>query len=209
MSEQLEFLTKHGSESQILMLLTTIRVDVSKQENDFQYLIPSYDCSYINFKASGIKSALNDLGSVEIKSVPCSIEHIPSKHAQAQIPPEYEKMPTKFKLKNNFSVPLPTGQISSIGVTNDSRLLLCYSGDKSKALSVWSETGDHIQDCVLAGPAWGIAIIPGTNDAVLTLPRMKSIQFVNIDSMVPGKVMKVPKKSYGITVIKNITLLLN
>ncbi|CAG2252369.1 unnamed protein product [Mytilus edulis] len=92
LSEQLEFLTKHGSESQILMLLNTIRVDISKQENDFQNLIPSYECSDVSFKASGIKSALKSLGSMK-KSVPCSIEHKPSKHAQAQVPPECVKMP--------------------------------------------------------------------------------------------------------------------
>ncbi|CAG2206096.1 unnamed protein product [Mytilus edulis] len=206
-SEQLEFLTKHGSESQILMLLNTIRVDIAKQENEFQNLIPAYECIDFNFKASGIKSALNSLGSLEIKAVPCSIAHKPSKHTQAQIPPDYDKMPTKFKLKNEFKVPYSNGRISSMVVTNDNRLLLCYSGDQRKSLSIWSETGDHIQDCVLAGTAWGITFIPGTNEAVVTLPSLHSIQFVNIASMVPGKVMKVPDKFYGVTVIKEMLVM--
>ncbi|CAG2206098.1 unnamed protein product [Mytilus edulis] len=206
-SEQFEFLTKHGSESQILMLLNTIRVDIAKQENEFQNLIPAYECIDFNFKASGIKSALNSLGSLEIKAVPCSIAHKPSKHTQAQIPPDYDKMPTKFKLKNEFKVPYSNGRIASMVVTNDNRLLLCFSGDKSKALSIWSETGDHIQDCALAGTAWGIAIIPGTNEAVVTLPSLHSIQFVNIASMVPGKVMKVPDQCFGVTVIKDMIVL--
>ncbi|XP_052080155.1 uncharacterized protein LOC127718219 [Mytilus californianus] len=204
MSKQLEFLTKNGSESQILMLLNTIRVDVSKQENEFQNLIPSFDCSNIIFKASGIKSVLISLGSVEIQSVPCSIAHKPSKHAQAQIPTEYGKMLTKFKLKNEFKVPYSNGNVASIVVTNDNRLLLCYFGDKSKALSKWSETGDHIQDCKLAAPAWGIANIPGSNVAVVTLPLIKSVQFVNMTSMVPGKAMKVPDECHGVTVIKDM-----
>ncbi|XP_052080154.1 E3 ubiquitin-protein ligase Midline-1-like [Mytilus californianus] len=207
LSEQLEFLTKHGSESQILMLLKTIRVDISKQENDFQNLVPSYVCIDVNFKASGIKSALNSLGSMEIKYVPCLITLKPSKHAQAQIPQEYEKMPTKFKLKNEFKLPYINGRISSIVVPNDNRLLLCYWGDKSKALSIWFDTGDHIQECALAGAAWGIAIIQGTNEAVVTLPSIDSIQFVNITSMFPGKVMEVPDKPYGVTIVKNMIVL--
>ncbi|XP_071150435.1 uncharacterized protein [Mytilus edulis] len=202
-SEQLEYLTKHGSESQILMLLNTIRVDISKQENDFQNLIPSYECIDVNFKASRIKTALNSLGSVEITSVPCSIEHKPSKHTQAQIPPDYEKMPTKFKLKNRFKVHYYDGITPSMVVTNNDNLLLCYTGDKSSALSLWSEMGDHVQDYSLAGVAWGFVIIPGTNEAVVTLPYMSSIQFVNITSMVPRKEMKVPDSCYGITVIKD------
>ncbi|CAG2206099.1 unnamed protein product [Mytilus edulis] len=68
-SEQLEFLIKHGSESQILMLLNTVRVDISKQENDFQNLIPSYECIDVNFKASRIKSALNSLDRTSRLSV--------------------------------------------------------------------------------------------------------------------------------------------
>ncbi|XP_052080156.1 uncharacterized protein LOC127718220 [Mytilus californianus] len=206
-SEQLEFLTNHGSESQILMLLNTIRVDISKQESDFKNLVPSYECVDVEFKASGIKTALNSLGSVEIKSVPCSITHKPSKHTQAQIPPEYAKMPTKFKLKNEFKVSCFDGRIGNMIVTNDDRLLLCYMGDKSKALSIWSGAGDHIKDCKLATPAWGIAIIPGTNEAVVTLPSINSIQFVNITSMVPGTVMKVHGQSFGITIVKNMIVL--
>ncbi|VDI72363.1 Hypothetical predicted protein [Mytilus galloprovincialis] len=206
-SAQLECLTKHGSESQILMLLNTIRVDISKQENDFQNLIPSYECLDLNFKASEIKSALNSLGSVEIISVPCYITHKPKKYDQAQIQQKYEKMPTKFKLKTDLQVPHSNGRISSIVVTNDNKLLLCKQGDKSKALSLWSDTGDHIQDCALAGTASGIAMIPGTNEAVVTLPNIGSIQFVNITSMVPGKSMKVPDKCYGVTIIKEMIVL--
>ncbi|CAC5377881.1 unnamed protein product [Mytilus coruscus] len=187
--------------------IDAIRVDISKQESDFQNLIPSYECINVNFKASKIKSALNSLGSMEITSVPCSITYNPSKHAQAQIPAEYEKMPTKFKLNNHVKLPYPNVGTASIVVTNDNRLLLCYSEDKSKSLSVWSETGDHIQNCVLAGTAWGIAIIPGTNEVVVTLPSIKSIQFVNITSLVPGKAMKVPDKCYGVTVIKEMIVL--
>ncbi|XP_071150433.1 E3 ubiquitin-protein ligase TRIM71-like [Mytilus edulis] len=207
LSEQLEFLTKHGSEIQILMLLNTIRVDISKQENDFHNLVPSYECIDVSFKASGLKSALNSLGSVEIKSVPCSIEHKPSKRTQAQVPPAYEKMLTKFKLKTEFRVPYSQGKISSMVVTKDNRLLFCYTGDKSNALSIWSETGYHIQDCALAGTAWGIAMIPGTNEAVVTLPSLHSIQFVNIASMVPGKIIEVPDKCYGVAVIKDMIVL--
>ncbi|CAC5377168.1 unnamed protein product [Mytilus coruscus] len=116
-------------------------------------------------------------------------------------------MPTKFKLKNEFRVPYIKGRIASIVVTNDSRLLLCYSGEKSKAISIWSETRDHIQVCKLAAPVWGIATIPGTNEAVVTLPSIDSVQFANIASMAPGKVMEVPDRSFGVTIVKNMIVL--
>ncbi|CAC5377879.1 unnamed protein product [Mytilus coruscus] len=206
MSEQLEILTTHGSEIQIMILLNTIRVDICKQENDFQDIIPSYECSEINFKASAIKSTLNSLGSVELKFVPCSIVHRPHKHAEAQIPSEYDKMPLKQKNKK-FDVPYRNGYIFSILVTNDNRLLLCFSGVKSKALSLWSKTGDHIQDCALTESAWGITMIPGTHEAVVTLPSINAVQFVDITSMIPGTVMKVPNTAYGVTVIKDILVL--
>ncbi|CAG2224322.1 unnamed protein product [Mytilus edulis] len=84
----------------------------------------------------------------------------------------------------------------------------CYViRETSKALLTWSENGDHIQNCSLAGTAWGIAIIRGTNEAVVTLPYIDSIQFVNITSMVPGKVINVSARCYGITVIKDMIVL--
>ena len=202
MSEQLDILTTHGSETQILLLLNTIRVDISKHDNDFQDVIPSYKCTEIYFKDSTIKSYLKSLGSVELKYDPCSLVYRPHKHAEAQIPFEYDKMPLKQKIKK-IDVPYRNGYIFNIVVMNDNRLLLCFSGVKSKALSLWSETGDHIQDCSLAESAWGISMIPGKHEAVVTLPSMKAVQFVDITSMIPGTVMKVPNTAYGVTVIKD------
>ncbi|CAG2224319.1 unnamed protein product [Mytilus edulis] len=82
-----------------------------------------------------------------------------------------------------------------------------FFGDKCRALSIWSGTGDHIQECTLADYAWGMAIIPGTNEAVVTLPLIKSVQFVNITSLVPGKVLKVSDRCQGVAVIKNMIIL--
>ncbi|CAG2224332.1 unnamed protein product [Mytilus edulis] len=113
-------------------------------------------------------------------------------------------MPTKFKLKTEFKVPYCYWRIASMFITNENRMLLCCSGNKSKALLEWSETGDHIQDCKLAAPVWGIAMIPGRNEAVVTLPDINSVQFVNIARMVPGKSMKVPDECHGVTVMKDM-----
>ncbi|CAG2206097.1 unnamed protein product [Mytilus edulis] len=57
------------------------------------------------------------------------------------------------------------------------------------------------------GVAWDIAIIPGSNEAVVTLPFIKSVQFVNITHMTQGKVTKVPDECYGVTVIKDMIVL--
>ncbi|CAG2224330.1 unnamed protein product [Mytilus edulis] len=202
MLEHLDILTTHGSEIQILMLLNTIRMDISKQENDFYDVIPSYRCTEIYFKDSTIKSYLKSLGSAELKYYPCSIVYRPHKHAEAQIPSKYDKIPLKQKNKK-IDVPYRNGYIFNIVVMNDNRLLLCFSGVKSKALSLWSETGDYIQDCALAESAWGIVWIQGTNEAIVTLPSIRSVQFVNIANMTSGKVMTVPDSCYGVTVIKN------
>lgn len=68
-------------------MLNTLTVNVSNQEDDFQNSISSYECSFINFKASGIMSAVNSLGSMELKKFrPSSIAYKISKQAQTQPP---------------------------------------------------------------------------------------------------------------------------
>ncbi|VDI25105.1 Hypothetical predicted protein [Mytilus galloprovincialis] len=102
-------------------------------------------------------------------------------------------MPLKQKIKKT-DVPYRNGYLFNIVVMDYNRLLLCFSGVKSKALSLWSETGDHIQDCALAESAWGIAMIPGTNEAIVTLPSINAVKFVDIISMVPDSVMNFPTR---------------
>ncbi|CAC5411469.1 unnamed protein product [Mytilus coruscus] len=67
-----------------------------------------------------------------------------------------------------------------------------------------TETGQHLQSCTVnEGTIWGIAIIPGTEEAFVTLPEKRSIQFFNITSFTLGRQIRLNVSPYGVTVVKD------
>jgi hypothetical protein len=86
-------------------------------------------------------------------------------------------------------------------LTADNRLLLCNT--KSRNLLAYSEHDDHLQDCLLFGETWDIAIIPGGKKTVVTLVSVPAIQFIDLCPIKPGRTLSLQNKCYGITVIKN------
>ena len=108
----------------------------------------------------------------------------------------------KFKYTNTIHIQHDKNvYISSLALTADNRLLLCNT--KSRKLLVYNEHCDHLQDCLLYGEPWDIAIIPGGKKAVVTLDSVPAIQFIDLCPIKPGRTLSLQNKCYGITVIKN------
>lgn len=84
-------------------------------------------------------------------------------------------------------------------ITDDNRLLLCtFNGTN---LLVYSDSGDYLQDCQLSSAVWDIAVIPGEDKAVATLPVQHSIQIIDIKTVSAGSIYPVPFACWGITII--------
>jgi hypothetical protein len=108
----------------------------------------------------------------------------------------------QFKYTNTIHVQHDINvYISSLALTEDNRLLLCNT--KSRNLLAYSEHDDHLQDCLLFGETWDIAIIPGGKKTVVTLVSVPAIQFIDLCPIKPGRTLSLQNKCYGITVIKN------
>ncbi|CAC5380560.1 unnamed protein product [Mytilus coruscus] len=66
-AEQFESVSKHGSESQIFMLIHNIKEELYCHANDFQKLLSSQKDLSVSFKESDLLSVAESFGSVEIK----------------------------------------------------------------------------------------------------------------------------------------------
>ncbi|CAC5374774.1 unnamed protein product [Mytilus coruscus] len=119
---------------------------------------------------------------------------------QAQTRTIPQKVPTKFEFEKKVN--LSEGRITCIAVTIDNKLLLC--NNETKQISLMTETGQHLQSCtVAAGRVWRIALIPGTDDAVITLPDNRFIQFFNITRFTLGRQVPANVSPYGVAVVKD------
>ncbi|CAG2249529.1 unnamed protein product [Mytilus edulis] len=73
--EQVDFFTKHGSESQLFIFLNTVKSDISRQAVSLQDLIPSLETNDIGFEPSNLISVMKTFGSVTKTSIPCSVKY--------------------------------------------------------------------------------------------------------------------------------------
>ncbi|XP_063425608.1 uncharacterized protein LOC134709370 [Mytilus trossulus] len=204
--EHINFLTKHGSESQMLILLNEVRSEMTKQSSNLQELILTQEMNGLDIEQVDFISSANSFGSVKRVSSPCSVSYHPPKHIQAQIQLTHEKVPTKFEFDKKIKI--PSGRISCVAVNDDNRVLLCndmHSNFNNNVISC-TETGDQIQACTIFHRVFGIAIVPHTEEAVISLANAKIIQFVNISSMIPGRQLQVTVKDIyinGIAVVRD------
>ncbi|XP_063427115.1 E3 ubiquitin-protein ligase TRIM71-like [Mytilus trossulus] len=202
MWQKVVFFTKHGSESQLFIHLNTIKPDVSKQAQSFQYLMSCLESNDMDFEATDFISVIKSFGSVKIKSSSCTVAYQPPKHLQAQTREIFSKVPSTFELEKK--VEIPAGRITGMVVTNDNKLILCKDGIDGNNVSMWTETGQHIKSCTADGRPFGIAIVPGTNEGVVTLSNAKSIQFINLTTVTTGRLIAIDVSCpNGVAVIRD------
>ncbi|XP_071162551.1 uncharacterized protein [Mytilus edulis] len=202
MLQQVDFFTKHGSESQLFIHLNTVKPDVTKQAQSFQELIPCLESYDIDFEATDLISVIRSFGSVKIKSSSCKVAYQFPKHMQAQTQDVRQKVPTKFELEKKVSILV--GRITCIAVTNDNKLLLCNDGIDKDKVSLWTETGHHIKSCTAAGRPFGIAVVTETDEAVVTLSNVRSMQFINLTTVTIGRQIDIDvSRPHGIAVIRD------
>ncbi|XP_052105992.1 uncharacterized protein LOC127738695 [Mytilus californianus] len=202
--EQINFLNKHGSESQLLILLNAVRTKITKQSTNLQELILSHEMNGLDFEKVDLTSAINSIGLVKHTSSPCSVSYQLPKHVQAQIQQTHGNVPTKFEFEKKINI--PSGRITCIAVTDDNRLLLCNDVHLKNNLMAYKETGTLVQTCTISSRIFGIAIIPHTEEAVVSLADVKIVQFVNIVSLMPGRQLRViieDSSMYGIAVVRD------
>ncbi|CAC5374772.1 unnamed protein product [Mytilus coruscus] len=201
MWQRVDFFTKHGSESQLFIHLNTVKPDVSKLAQSFQDLMPCLESNDMDFEATDLISVIKSFGSVKIKSSSCTVAYQPPKHMQAQTQ-EILQVPSKFDLEKK--VKIPAGRITCMVVTQDNKLILCNDEIVKNNLSLWTETGQHLKSCTADGRAFGIAIVPETDEAVVTFNNINNIQFISLTNLTPGRRIDIEApNTLGVAVIRD------
>ncbi|XP_076108918.1 uncharacterized protein LOC143076912 isoform X2 [Mytilus galloprovincialis] len=196
-TEQFESVSKHGSESQIFMLIYNVKEELNCSANDFQELMSAQKDVSLSFEVFDSQAIMKSFGSVEIKETSLDINYKPFKLQQAQFLKHQRKLPTKFELDVKFKV--AGSYLVGIGVTKDNRLFLCnWNGS---TLFVMSDKGKQLARVQMDGKQWGIAMEEDKNTAWVTLPDQQSVQAVDLDTMKKGRLIKLPCTCYGITII--------
>ena len=171
--QQLDFLTKNGSNQHMFLLLHRLLPILSKEDNNLEKILANLsDVNLVYDKPEHLLSGVKHLGTIRLKKEPCTIRFKHFKHMEAQEISVQSKPPKSFKF--GYRIDRTFHQVSSMVVDKDDNLILA---DKS-FLQMYSKDGKSVKECKLGGEAWDISYHKKSGRIVVALTS-NGIQFVD------------------------------
>ncbi|XP_063397147.1 uncharacterized protein LOC134681446 [Mytilus trossulus] len=198
--QELEFLNKHGSNNQMYLTLREQGKGVQDAIKRVQNMTLSYKQTALKLeKKSDIDIIC--IGSIEkVRTVSCT-QYSPVKLQQAQVKPVKDE--SKHTFKKEITEQLNVGRfISDVAVTADDKLILCDFSKGRGYIYVFKINQHNLTyKKIFSVPSepYGIAVLNGTNKAIVTMPLKSYVQFIDTNTLSLDKTIEVGKKCFGIT----------
>jgi sugar lactone lactonase YvrE len=171
--QQLDFLTKNGSNQHVFLLLHRLLPILSKEDNHLEKILANLsDVSLVYDQPEYLLSGVKHLGTIRLKKEPCTIKFKPFKHMEAQEISVQSKPPKSFKF--GYRIDRTFDKVSGMVVDKDDNLILA---DKS-FLRMCSKDGKSVKECELGGTAWDISYHKKSGRIVIAL-QSNGVQFVD------------------------------
>lgn len=200
-SKKIDQVSKYGLQKQLFVLINEYKLEINDLETKLQKILPTLMTRRIIFKPrEGIENTMTTLESTRVEELPYKADYKIPKIHQIQVPSLIPQMQLTFrfecKIKINRSDDI---LITKMGIKNDNRLLVCNNSETH--LLVYSVSGGYLQNCELSGRSRDIAVIPGTEKAVVTLPIDLAIQYVDIKTMKAGSLFPYRLVFRGVVIV--------
>jgi hypothetical protein len=171
--QQLDFLTKNGSNQHVFLLLHRLLPILSKEDNHLEEIVANLsDVSLVYDQPENVLSGVKHLGTIRLQKEPCTIRFKPFKHMEAQEISVQSKPPKSFKF--GYSIDRSFDNVTGMVVDKDNNLILA---DKS-FLRMYSKDGKYVKECELGGKAWDISYHKMSGRIVVAL-QSNGVQFVD------------------------------
>ena len=121
--QQLDFLTKNGSNNHVFLLLHRLLPILSKQDNHLEEIVANFsDVNLVYDQPENLLSGVKHLGTIRLKKEPCTIRFKPFKHMGPQEISVQSKPPKSFKL--SYRIEQTFGCVTGMVVDKDENLIL-------------------------------------------------------------------------------------
>ncbi|XP_063448473.1 uncharacterized protein LOC134728003 [Mytilus trossulus] len=196
---EMDFLSDHGSKNQLFIFLRQQVTNIHSAEVKIQQILSNsqeFDITFDEKKDGKLQS----LGSLSEYVQQCQVQYKPRKCQHAQI--KAEPMKNIIGFEQDTEVQLKTGEkyvLRDVSITHDNKLLLINNSSTYSKLYVYRDCKEYETEITFSSTPCCVAVIPGTDRAVITLHHEKSIQFINTTTMTKDNKVKVRFTCYGIT----------
>jgi hypothetical protein len=199
--QELEFVKDHGSNNQLFLTLRkqiTIIQKTDKKIHDMSSAINEIDMEFKEIKNVNIET----IGSLSQITRPCPIKYKSMKAQHQQV--EVDRSQTLTEFIKEGEVNLTRGvlyNLSDMAVTSDNKLLLCNYSDKK--VYIYKDYKTYEDEISFTSPPDCITVVPCTDKAVVTLPGVRSIQFINTTNNTKDNKINIGELCRGVTAVKD------
>lgn len=197
--QNLEFLKEHGSNNQLYLTLR-------EQEKGVQDAIKRVQNMTLSYKQTAFKLKkkndidVNGIGSIEEVRTASAIQYSPVKLQQAQVQPVKAKSILAFR--KEIAEQLQIGKlITDVAVTADDKLFLCdlqKGCDNIPVFKIIQRRLIYIRTLSVPSRPFGIAVLTGTDKAIVTMPYKSYVQFIDTNTLTMDKTINVGQHCFGI-----------
>ncbi|XP_063448491.1 uncharacterized protein LOC134728022 [Mytilus trossulus] len=195
---EMDFLSDHGSKNQLFIFLRQQVTNIHSPEVKIQQIVSDsqeFDITFDEKKDVKLKS----FGSLSEYVQQCQVQYKPRKCQHAQIKAEPMKYIIGFEKNTGLKLKIgETYALQDVTVTNDNKLLITNAASSDTKLYVYRDCKDYETEITFSSAPHCVAVIPGTDRAVITLHNEKSIQFINTTKMTKGDTVNVGFLCFGI-----------
>ncbi|VDH95940.1 Hypothetical predicted protein [Mytilus galloprovincialis] len=172
---QLQFMIENGSENQTFVFLQGLRVILLNQDQTLKDDISKLGELDLKFTERNVIGE-EELGSIEVSSDPCDVQHKHTKQFGAQIMLPIRKTPKKFIYNSKLKIDSEMIEFRITGIVSGYKdLHVCCSN--SNKVCTYSEDGKCTGKVILKDKPWDIAVNSKSGILATTL-RNGSVQLI-------------------------------
>jgi hypothetical protein len=201
--QELEFLKDHGSNNELFLTIRkqiTIIQKTDKKIHDMTSAINEIDMEFEEIKNVNIET----IGSLSQITRPCPIKYKSMKVQHQQV--KLDRRPTLTEFIKEGKVNLKHGEqysLTDMAVTSDNKLLLCNYLSTHQKVYIYKDYKTYEDEISFTSKPRCITVVPCTDNAVVTLPRENSIQFINTTNNTKDNKIKIGERCLGVTAVKD------
>ena len=200
--QELEFHKNHSSNNRLFVGLRKQIRNIQKTDTKIQEMTSTVKDIDMEFEENNYFK-IETMGSISEITRPCPIQYKSMKIQQPQV---QDRQKTLTKFRKDGQVNLKHGEsycLTDITVTSDNKLLICNYHLRDPKLYIYRDYKTYEDEISLTFPPYGITVVPCTDKAVVTLPGVDSIQFINTTNNTKDKKVKIGEECRGVTAVKD------
>jgi hypothetical protein len=119
---------------------------------------------------------------------------------------EVDRSQTLTEFIKEDEIKLKPGELYNLidmAVTSDNKLLLCNVQSSHKKVYIYKDYKTYEDEISFTSQPYGITVVPCTDKAVVTLPRERSIQFINTTNNTKDNKINIGEFCCSVTAVKD------